>query len=559
MSAIVGRRTLRRLLGGVAAFGTAVALLGGSVGTAQAEESDYRIRLDAELGLPLPDSELQQPYFFARLDGPVGDTGPRDYVFTYDFSEIADFVDVKVRSVDDHCAIAGTKMICRETVQGEDTLIGVPELRAATGSKNGQSGTLRVVGESEGITVQGASTLVRVGGPDLAAVRVDLKERPAVGEVQRPRFAFVNKGTLPAQGVLLALTTTRGMELPRTAGNCEYADLPGPARTGFSLCAFEGTFEPGSTYRIDRGMELKTLERAFVDQLGYGFHEDTPAERERLRDGLTFTRGTGPSVALEKVGAGTRSTDLYIWDNQGWYEPRAVNTADFQAVGDVAEGEKGETVTVDLGFRNNGPAWVTGGSGGDPRTVGGVQFTVPAGTRVTSYPKGCGGYSADGKNWIGDKPGAPVYRCMFGEFVLEDERHELPFELTIEKGVENSKGEIKVVSFYYGGHSRHDETPDNDKAAVVVNPKDVPPGDTTGGSTGGSSGGSAAGGSTGGSSAGPVTGGSTGGPATGSANGGLAATGSSALVAGLGAAAAVVAGGVLFVAARRRRAVRRPL
>lgn len=197
---MVGRRTLRRLLGGVAAFGTAVALLGGSVGTAQAEEPDYRIRLDAELGLPLPGSTLQQPYFFARLDGPVGDTGPRDYVFTYDFSEIADFVDVKVRSVDDHCAIAGTKMICRETVEGEDTLIGVPELRAATGSKNGQSGTLRVVGESEGITVQGASTLVRVGGPDLAAVRVDLKERPAVGEVQRPRFAFVNKGTLPAQG-----------------------------------------------------------------------------------------------------------------------------------------------------------------------------------------------------------------------------------------------------------------------------------------------------------------------------------------------------------------------
>jgi hypothetical protein len=557
---MVGSRRLRRLLGGVAAFGTAVALLGGSGGTAQAEESDYRIRLDAELGLPLSGSKLQQPWFSAQLERPAGDTASRDYVFTYDFSEIADFVDVKVRSVDDdHCAIEGTKMICRETVQGEDIFIGVPELLAAKGSKNGQSGTLRVVGESEGITIQGASTLVRVGGPDLAAVRVDLKDRPAVGEVQRPRFAFVNKGTLPAQGVLLALTTTRGMELARTAGNCEYADLRGPARTGFALCAFGGTFDPGSTYRINRGMELKTLERAYVDQLSYGFYEDTPAERERLRDGLTFTRGTGPAVALEKVGAGTRSTDLYIWDNDGWYEPRAVNTADFQAVGDVAEGEKGETVNVDLGFRNNGPAWVTGGSGGDPRTVGGVQFTVPAGTRVTSFPKGCGGYSADGRNWIGDKPGAPVYRCMFGEFVLEDERHELPFGLTIEKDVENSEGEIKVVSFYHGGHSRHDETPDNDKAAVVVNPKDVPPGDTTGGSTGGSSGGSATGGSTGGSSAGSVTGGPTGGSVTGSANGGLAATGSSALVAGLGAAAAVVAGGVLFVVARRRRAVRRPL
>ncbi|MEW2551989.1 hypothetical protein AB0957_09610 [Streptomyces zhihengii] len=552
MREVGGRRTLRRLTGGLAALGAMAAVLGGAAGTARAEEPGYRVALEAELGLPLPGSKLQQPWFHATLERPAGDTDAREYVLTYDFSEIASFVDVKVRAIDARfCAIAGTTMTCRHTVEGEIASVGVPELLAAQGSRNGQSGRLKVTAASEGIVIEGSSTLVRVGGPDLAAVRVPLKDSPSVGEVQNPRYSFTNKGTLPAAGVLLALTGTRGLELPRTAGNCEYADLPGPEQTVFALCSFPGTYEPGATYRADRGIAVRTGTRAYVDRLSYRFLEDTPAERAKLRGKLSFTQGSGPAVVMEKTGASARSTDLYIFDNDGWWEPRARNTADFQAVGDTATGAKGEHVTVDLGFRNNGPAWVTGTSGGDPRSVGAVEFLVPPGTRVTEVPDGCHGYSVDRKKSYGEEPGAPLYVCGQGTFILEDARADLPFVLLIEKDVENAKGRIKVTSTYYGGHGEHDKKPSNDSAAVVVNPVDEP-GDGSGDT---SSGGSAAGGtSSGGSDGGAAaSGGSSAGGSTGATGGNLASTGSPVLPVAFGAAAAVLAGGVLFAVVRRRR------
>ncbi|WP_187283174.1 hypothetical protein [Streptomyces sp. t39] len=545
-----GRRTLRRLTGGLAALGAMAAALGGAAGTARAEEPGYRVTLEAELGLPLPGSTLQQPWFHAALERPAGDTAAREYVLTYDFAEIASFVDVSVRAVDARfCSIAGTTMTCRHTVEGEIASVGVPELLAAQGSRNGQSGRLKVSAASEGITVEGSSTLVRVGGPDLAAVRVPLKDNPSVGEVQNPRYSFVNKGTLPAAGVLLALTGTRGLELPRTAGNCEYADLPGPEQTVFALCSFPGAYEPGATYRADRGIAVRTGTRAYVDRLSYRFVEDTPAERAKLRGTLSFTQGTGPAVVMEKTGASARSTDLYIWDNTGWWEPTARNTADFQAVGDTAAGAKGEHVTVDLGFRNNGPAWVTGTSGGDPRSVGAVEFLVPPGTRVTTVAEGCDGYSADRRKYYGSKPGAPLYVCGQGTFVLEDARADLPFVLLIEKDVENAEGRIKVTSTYYGGHGEHDKKPSNDSAAVVVNPVDEP-GDGSGGSTAGGTSSGGSGGSDGGAAA---SGGASSGGSTGAAGGDLASTGSPVLPVALGAAAAVLAGGVLVTVVRRRR------
>ncbi|MGW2114153.1 hypothetical protein [Streptomyces zhihengii] len=170
---------------------------------------------------------------------------------------------------------------------------------------------------------------------------------------------------------------------------------------------------------------------------------------------------------------------------------------------------------------------------------------------MTQVPDGCHGYSVDRKKSYGKEPGAPLYVCGQGTFILEDARADLPFVLLIEKDVENAKGRIKVTSMYYGGHGEHDKKPSNDSAAVVVNPVDEP-GDGSGGT---SSGGSAAGGtSSGGSDGGAAaSGGSSAGGSTGATGGNLASTGSPVLPVAFGAAAAVLAGGVLFTVVRRRR------
>ncbi|MFD0430124.1 hypothetical protein ACFQ60_29110 [Streptomyces zhihengii] len=203
-----------RLLRGAAAFAASLALLGGSAGVVRAEEPVYAIQTEAALRLPPAGSRDQPPSYHAYLLKPKGDA-PRDYVFTWDFSELAGFVDVGVKPHSgDRCTIDGTRMTCRHRYVNDNPLVPTPLLRAVRGARDGSSGHLRVTAESEGVTVRGASTLVRVGGAELFAVRVPLDHRPFVGEVQRPRYSFVNKGTLPAGRVLLALTVTRGMDLP---------------------------------------------------------------------------------------------------------------------------------------------------------------------------------------------------------------------------------------------------------------------------------------------------------------------------------------------------------
>lgn len=461
-----------RLLRGAAAFAASLALLGGSAGVVRAEEPVYAIQVEAALRLPPAGSRDQPPSFHAYLLKPKGDA-PRDYVFTWDFSELAGFVDVGVEPHSgDRCTVDGTRMTCRQRYVNDNPLVPTPLLRAVRGARDGSSGYLRVTAESEGVTVRGASTLVRVGGAELLAGRVSLDHRPFVGEVQRPRYSFVNKGTLPAADVLLALTVSRGMDLPRTAGNCEYADLPGPVETGFALCSFEGPFEPGAVYRADRGIDVRTGERAFVDTLEYEFVVDSPAERARLRDGLVLTRGTGPSAVMRKEGSGPPPADR-VWEyDTGVDELWARTTTDLQVLGDTAFAARGERFTVDLGFRNNGPAWITQLGPGDPTSVATVRFTAPPGTKVTSVPDRCRALAADGK-LLGDRLGAPVYECRFVGRVLEGERHGLRFGLRLEKEVENARGRIEILGGTNEFWPDDDADPDNNTASVVVNPAEV--------------------------------------------------------------------------------------
>lgn len=460
-----------RLVRGAAALGASLALLGGSAGVVRAEEPVYAIQVEAALRLPPAGSGDQQPFYHADLGRPKGDV-PRDYVFTWDFSELAGFVDVGVEPHSgDRCTVDGTRMTCRHRVVDSNPLIPTPRLRAVPGAQDGRSGHLRVTAESEGVTVRGASTLVRVGGAELLAVRVPLKSRPFVGEVQRPRYSFVNDGTLPAGRVLLALTVTRGMDLPRTAGNCEYADLPGPVETGFALCSFEGPFEPGAVYRADRGVEVRTGERAFVDTLKYEFLIDAPAVRERLRAGLVLTRGTGPSAVMREAGSDLPPADRLL-DDAEFYEPRARNTTDLQVLGDTAFAAPGERFSVDLGVRNNGPAWITQRGAGDSGSLATVWFTVPAGTKVVSKPDRCQAPSADGKVYR-DGLGAPVYTCELAGHVLEDGRYGLRFGLLAEKAVENARGRIELLGGADQFRPDDDADPDNNTASVVVNPAEV--------------------------------------------------------------------------------------
>ncbi|GHA07524.1 hypothetical protein GCM10010372_03520 [Streptomyces tauricus] len=64
----------------------------------------------------------------------------------------------------------------------------------------------------------------------------------------------------------------------------------------------------------------------------------------------------------------------------------ADNTADFSVTGDAISGAAGETVTAELPFKDNGPAWFGHLGSGDPLVR--VRLIVPQGAKVTGMRSG---------------------------------------------------------------------------------------------------------------------------------------------------------------------------
>ncbi|MER5633561.1 peptidase [Streptomyces nitrosporeus] len=464
------------------------------------------------------------------------------------------------------CEITGTTAVCHDhgIWPGLSTAAEFG-LSAAKGSKEGATGTIEVTGSAEGATFTPFTTKVTVGGPDLVMKPLPFKTELKPGDAQPAPITFSNQGTTAADGVLLTLHYSRGLDIPERYSNCEYLENTGePPFQDYAwataLCAVEGTYEPGATYTLGVPLSVEATERALIDSFVYRINEDSPAERSAQRGGAAFTRGTGPQLTLKKATASARGADLDPWNNQQEVDFRTENTADFAATGDRAEGKAGDTVTAKLGYRNDGPAWVGHIRSGE--SVAGLDFTVPEGAQVTGKPENCRGVTAEGK-YREEQLGAPRYLCPSSMTVNDKAEVSLPFELKITEEIANAKGKVTIGSgWVMDPELAFDPEPANNTAYLVLNGDDQGAGSASGGDGDGGSAEGSTGGSTSGSTGGTPSGspgeggtstpGSTGTAGSGSSGGGLASTGSTALMASGAAAVALAAGGVLYAVTRRR-------
>lgn len=360
---------------------------------------------------------------------------------------------------------------------------------------------------------------------------------------------FANKGATDLAKVYLSYTVTRGLAPQELPSNCTRYEIgsydENPSHTT-AVCEFDQTVKAGSVYAPEKTLKLNVLGHALYESL----YMTVATHDSGGEDGTQETvRGTGPAVKLTELPSTTPVGDGNV-DHPDWDGARvpvtADNTADFRATNARLKGHVGDTVDLDTGFTNAGPAWVRSDLG---NPVAKVRVKMPAGTTVTKASGACskvaaGSYNCDLANfWINEK-GAVTYS----------------FRLRIDKAVPGAEGSVTL-----GGEERpYDRNKKNDSAPILL---DV---DGAGGSTGGS--GSTGGGSTGGSGSTSTTGGSggasTGGPgstggsaATGSSGssatgGDLASTGSGSALPFAGAAAAALAAGAGAVLAVRRRAAR---
>ncbi|NEB36955.1 peptidase [Streptomyces sp. SID14515] len=578
------RTALHRAAGSLAAAGLlAVASLAGAAAPANAADLPVlALGGPAETALhPYPESgEAQRSTAEFTVNHPSGDAEDDDYetefTVTFDLSGIAGVADAAVEDTSD-CEITGTKAVCTDRgiwagLRGIDDLL----LTAAKGSEVGDTGTITVTGQSKGATFTPFTTKVTVGGPDLVMEELPFKEQTNPGDKQQAPITFTNRGTRAADGVLLGLVYSRGLDIPERYSNCEYTE-DDPASRGIgwttALCSVEGSFEVGETYTLATPLTIEVTDRAYYDIFVYGIHEDSAAQRTAQRAGAPFERGSGSvlkavPVKAEKSAAAARGGDLDPWDNQHEADFRTKNTADFVAYGDKVAGAEGSTVTADIGFRNEGPAWIGHLRSGEP--VASLDFTVPQGATVTAKPDLCRAVTAAGGYREDQTSPAPRYVCGRSAIVKDGGGLDLSFELRIDKSMVGAEGAVTVRSpWLQDPKLPFDPKPANNTAYLILNGEGE--GSDSGGSTGGSDGGSgepstpptsapdpaeSPSGTPGPSASTTSAGGAAGTTGGSGGGGGLASTGSVALIASGTAAAALAAGLLLFTAARRRSAAR---
>ncbi|MEU2572569.1 peptidase [Streptomyces anulatus] len=576
------RYALRRAAGSLAAAGllAVVSLAGAAAPAGAADVPVFALGGPAETGLnPYPESgEPRHSTLGFTIDNPSQDEEnggyEGDFTLTFDLSGIDGIADVAFDgdAGGADCEVTGTKAVCEDwgirpgNQRAADLLV-----TAAEGSQAGDTGTIRVTGEAAGATFTPFTTRLTVGGPDLVMHRLPFDQELKPGDEQQAPITFTNRGSRDADGVLLTLLYSRGLDIPQRYANCEYTvddpDVPGIGWTT-ARCSVEGAFEAGATYTLATPLTIEATTRAYYDTFVYRIHEDGAAQRAARRVGAPLARGAGPvlravPVRASQQGATARGSDLNPGDNQQEADFRTENTADFVAYGDEASGAAGTTVRADIGFRNEGPAWI-----GDIRSgedVATVDFTVPQGASVIAKPDRCRAVTADGKYREDQKSPAPRYVCDTSMTVRDGAGLDLPFELRIDEALIGASGEVTVRGTRPQNPALpFDPKPANNTAFLVLNGEGggSDSGGTTGGGDGGSGGpstpptsapdpGKSPSGAPG-SSASTTSGGSAG--TTGGSGGGLASTGSTALITSGAAAAALAAGLVLFTAARRRAA-----
>ncbi|MFB7654953.1 MULTISPECIES: hypothetical protein [unclassified Streptomyces] len=556
----------RAAVAGAAAAGLAAGALAG-VAHAADDQAPLPVTLTGpdkvDLALDGAEGEPGEPQIRLGLTGPGEydpDSGtdpepvPNDgYKVTIDATALGGFAKVRLP---EWCEADGLVAVCEEnTLYPGDSYNPSWSVRLdlKDTAEAGDFGRIKVTGEGAGLAFNEHTVDVLVGGPELLKKKLPAEpEGFRAGDTYEAPLGFRNVGSMSADGVVLRFGGSRGLSFPDEYDNCSYAEENKDNLIRYqkvALCTFEGEFLPGTAYDLSEPVRVKTADFALGDIFHYGFDAVGAKEAGALRSGADYRQGTGRTLTLEPAGSG----DAADYAKYAEIDLPTRNTYDLDLTGARVAGAQGETVTVDIGLSNHGPAWIGAlRSGGEPL---GFTVRIPEGASVVDSP--C-------RPVNGETPSQ--YLCWADTPFLEDDRRDYRFKLRIDKVVEGAKGKISLPEW----DNPREGDPSNDTGWIVLNGTgdEETPGDTGGttggtgttggsGSTGGTgtAGGSGSAGGTGTTGGSGTTGGTTGGQSPQGGDGGLlASTGSPALLASAGAALALAAGCVLFAVARRRRA-----
>ncbi|MGW3109673.1 hypothetical protein [Streptomyces sp. NPDC001100] len=409
-------------------------------------------------------------------------------------------------------------------------------LKPTAAAKAGDTGAITYTATaSDAATVTG-KTDVLVGGPKLVARSYPSLKDIAPGAVFERTPAFTNTGAAPAdKSVMLLVQDSEGVSLARDHSNCHYADRPEAG----AWCRFDTPVAPGAAYETDAPLRYTAAKDTMY---GYDTYVVWPVggTAPDSFDPSDFPgTGTGAPLGLKSLASGSGFT------GSGYGTFATTQHADYQALGDTVQGKVGETVSITLGVRNNGPGWMNF-RWMDADNSGTFVVTPPAGTTITGVP-GPDEQGDPGPLWncTPRKAGAKSYTCDIastdfkpGDSVTQE------FTVRIDRVVPGARGSVRAVE--NSEYPNRDDDTANDTAAITVMATGSATSSPSPSASASPSATATATASPSGSGAGTSSGATTG--------GGLAATGTDGSLLRAGIAVLLVAGGTLvFLVARRSR------
>lgn len=317
---------------------------------------------------------------------------------------------------------------------------------AARGAKAGRSAVVRFTYTTKDGKKLTARTKVVVGEPvvEVSAPKGFEKIRPGA-EVHAPLLVR-NTGTVPVRGLGIELRSDAAEFVERHA-NCRYPD-PKLHYGNTAVCRLPDVrIAPGETVVLRDGLRVRASRTARYGSFGTQVWPlDTKPEFNNgdLGDGppLKAEGRPGARGGFEPAGSETRLTvDIY---------------ADYEVTAVDLHGDPGDTRTLRLTVRNNGP--------GDPGDAAELVFKQPLDTGVLKQPKT---EIDDGEYGPYCENGLLSYTCPIEDLAPGDTR---TFEFTLRLG-EPAVGSVTVqdtAGATESGTGRHDPRPDNDEAPITV-------------------------------------------------------------------------------------------
>lgn len=406
-------------------------------------------------------------------------------------------------------------------------------LKADPKAVNGAKGSLSLKATAPGLSSYEEPVDISVNtGADMTIAPLPELHNVALGTTLSEPVVWSNTGNATAPSSILTFDTMAGLELKQHFSNCKYGKPFGAASVVEAVCTINQPLAPGHALRLSQNLQVGVTKEAYYSVMSVSVLP--PGGVVRTAAGGGYVQGTGPELTAVDAPVPTRTRnavgDINPNDSYTELDVYAKNTADFAAVGASVKGDKGRTVPVSVGARNNGPGLIYDRSGGEG--TGGFKVTFPAGATVTKIPSGC---FLDNRTGVA---GHGPYVCGSDYLQAPGYQKLVTFSVRLDQQLKNVRGTVALdneLADFQGKPATFpwDKNQADNTAPIVFNGPALP------------------------SSAPSTTGSASAAPSTGATGGsGLAETGggSSSLPIALGAAAAVAlgAGGVLV--ARRRRA-----